>query len=511
MDALANNPNPVNPGRKILVTGASGYVGGRLVRQLLNQNFAVRVMVRDKNKISGQSWINQVEIAQGNANDFESVKAALTGVHTAFYLLHSINLGSNFDEIEAAMARNFATAAEEAGVSQIIYLGGIANDKQISQHLESRANTGRELASGKVPVIEMRAGIIIGSGSASFEMLRHLTHRLPVMTTPKWVSNRTQPIAIRDVLWYLSSAAALKTPVGGVFDIGGPAVLSYADMMQMFAKISGLRRRWIIKVPVLSPALSSLWIGLVTPVPTALARPLVHSLISEVVADPNKSISALISAPPEGLLQVNQAIELALSRTTENQVESRWSDATQPTAPWQKAQSDPTWAGETIYRDHREKIVETSKVNLWKSVEQIGGDNGWYGADFLWWARGLVDRLFGGVGLRRGRRSPDTLRIGDSLDFWRVENLETGVSLKLYAEMILPGKAWLEFKIEEIEVDGMKMRKISQDATFSPRGLGGQLYWFAVSPFHVLIFPRMLANLVRSANRKDYADSQLKR
>jgi hypothetical protein len=249
---------------------------------------------------------------------------------------------------------------------------------------------------------------------------------------------------------------------------------------------------------------------LVTPVPTALARPLVHSLISEVVADPNKSIAGLIPPPPEGLLQVNQAIELALSRTTENQVESRWSDATQPTAPWQKAQSDPEWAGETIYRDHREKIVETSNKNLWKSIEQIGGDNGWYGADFLWLMRGLIDRLFGGVGLRRGRRNPDSLRIGDSLDFWRVESLDPGVSLKLYAEMILPGKAWLEFKIEEVEVAGEKMRKISQDATYSPRGLGGHLYWFAVSPFHVLIFPMMLTNLVRSANRKDYADSQFK-
>jgi hypothetical protein len=350
--------------------------------------------------------------------------------------------------------------------------------------------------------MELRAGIIIGSGSASFEMLRHLTHRLPVMTTPKWVSNKTHPIAIRDVLWYLRNVAKLEKPVSGIFDIGGPEVLSYAEMMQKFAKISGLRKRWIIKVPVLTPGLSSLWIGLVTPVPTALARPLVGSLISEVVADPAKSINHLIPLPPEGLIDVAGAIELALTNTTGNNVSTRWSDATLPTAPWQKAQSDPDWAGETLYKDTREQITPASIENLWKTVEQIGGDNGWYGSDLLWFLRGLLDRLIGGVGLRRGRRDPLHLRVGDSLDFWRVEIVEPEKVLKLYAEMILPGKAWLEFKIEKLP-NGES--KITQEASYSPRGLGGQLYWFAVSPFHFLVFPTMLRNIVRSAMRKDYA------
>jgi len=488
--------------RRILVTGASGYVGGRLVTALLEDNAKIRVFVRDRNKAQSHSWASQVEIAVGNASDYQSTVAALTGVHTAFYLLHSINLGPNFDKIESEMATNFAKAAAECGVKQIVYLGGINNDAKTSKHLSSRANTGKSLASSTVAVMELRAGIIIGSGSASFEMLRHLTHRLPVMTTPKWVMNKTHPIAVRDVLWYLRKSAMLEKPVSGVFDIGGPEVLSYADMMQKFAKLSGLRKRLIIKVPVLTPKLSSLWIGFVTPVPTSLARPLVGSLISEVVADPAKSINHLIPKPAEGLIDVEGAIKLALSHVSGNTVKTRWSDATTQTAPWQKAQSDPEWAGEALLKDTRSRVTGASMENLWVAIEEIGGENGWYGSDFLWYLRGLLDRMIGGVGLRRGRRDPIHLRVGDSLDFWRVESLVPGESLKLYAEMILPGKAWLEFRIKKLP-NGQS--EVTQEASYSPRGLGGQLYWYAVLPFHSLVFPTMIRNLIRSANRKDYA------
>ena len=487
--------------RRVLVTGASGYVGGRLVRALLADGLDVRVLVRDARKIQDLSWSTQVEVVQGNAMNLDDVRAALKGVHTAFYLLHSIGVGPDFDAIEEKMAKIFADAAEQAEISQIVYLGGIANDKKMSKHLSSRAHTGEVLASGKVPVMELRAGIIIGSGSASFEMLRHLTHRLPIMTTPKWVSNRTHPIAIRDVLWYLTHAAELEKPVSGIFDIGGAEVLSYAEMMQKFAKLSGLRKRVIIRVPVLSPRLSSLWIGLVTPVPTQLARPLVGSLINEVVADPNKSIDSLIPRPPQGLIDVSTAIELALTRTNENQVETRWSDATAPTAPWQKAQGDPSWAGESMYFDRRETLADAPLEKIWESIEEIGGERGWYGADFLWYLRGLLDRLVGGVGLRRGRRDPKTLRVGESLDFWRVEAIEKSGDerkLRLYAEMILPGKAWLEFRIKRV---GDKT-EIIQEASFAPRGLGGQIYWYVILPFHAFVFPTMLRNIVRSGRRK---------
>jgi len=483
--------------KMILVTGASGYVGGRLIQELLLKNLNVRVMVRDVRKIEAQPWFDQVEVIKASAEKPDELDKALAGVSTAFYLIHSINTGANFDETEARIARNFAQAAERKKVKQIVYLGGIANDERISKHLQSRKQSGISLASTSVPVLEIRAGIIIGSGSASFEMLRHLTHRLPIMTTPKWVLNRTQPIAIRDVLWYLANAAELKKPISGIFDIGGPEVLTYEEMMQTFAKISHLRRRWIVKIPVLTPALSSLWIGLVTPVPTSIAKPLVNSLISEVVADPKRSIDAIIPKPPAGLTSLSRAIELALSKISSNEVLTRWSDAKSLTAPWAKAQSDPEWAGEKTFVDLRERTTTVSQDKVWAAIEKIGGDQGWYGSGFLWYLRGLLDRMLGGVGLRRGRRDPIHLRVGDSLDFWRVEELEDKSKLRLYAEMILPGKAWLQFEVRED--DGFTY--VSQEASFSPRGLGGQLYWLVVSPFHTLIFPTMLRNIVKEAEK----------
>jgi uncharacterized protein YbjT (DUF2867 family) len=452
-------------------------------------------MVRDRRKLEKHPWSNQVEVFVGNVNDFESTCKALDGVHTAFYLLHAIDSKTNFHKTENVMANTFGRAAKDSKIAQIIYLGGISNDIKKSRHLLSRSETGKELANHGVPVLELRAGIIIGSGSASFEMLRHLTHRLPIMTTPKWVANKTQPIAIRDVLYYLKSAASLRSPIRGIYDIGGPEVLTYENMMQKFAKISGLRKRKIIKIPVLTPSLSSLWIGFVTPVPTSLARPLVESLISEVVVDKNKSISKIIPDPSTGLIDTDTAIGLALEKVTSNETETRWSDASFRIASWQKAQGDPDWAGATEFKDVRVRQTTANVESAWKCIERIGGENGWYGSGWLWYLRGLLDRIFGGVGLRRGRRDPNKLRVGDSLDFWRVEEYEENRKLKLYAEMILPGKAWLEFRIEKNNV-GVE---VTQTATFQPRGLGGQLYWRVIAPLHVLLFPRMLKNLCKAA------------
>jgi len=491
------NHHTPSEGRLYLVTGASGYVGGRLVRNLVRAGKKVRVFVRDAKKIQGQSWAHEVEVVVGNASNSQDIDRALVGVHTAYYLLHSIGTSHDFGKLESEMARGFAMGCERSHVQQIVYLGGIANDENRSRHLTSRMDTGTNLASSSVPVLELRAGIIIGSGSASFEMLRHLTHRLPIMTTPKWIANRTQPIAIRDVLYYLGSAADLAKPVDRICDIGGPEVVTYAKMMQTFAHISGLRKRIIVKIPVLTPKLSSLWIGFVTPVPTSLARPLVESLISEVVADPEKSITPIIPLPPEGLLTVSQAIQLALTRVAENHVDTRWSDASYPIAPWQKAQSDPDWAGELTLKDHREITTDVPVEKIWEQIEGIGGEHGWFGSGWLWYLRGLLDRIVGGVGLRRGRRDPVHLRIGDSVDFWRVEGLENGKHLRLYAEMILPGKAWLEFHLQE--KDGKTV--VTQDALFAPRGLGGQLYWYVVSPFHFFIFPTMLRNIEKAARK----------
>ena len=480
---------------RILVTGATGFVGGRLVRPLLDAGHQVRVMVRDERKAQQHPWSSDVEIVVGQATDAADLRSALSGIDVAYYLLHSMSGTRAFEAADVQMAEAFATAAEAAGVKQIVYVGGISNDSRRSRHLRSRVETGAVLASHATPVIELRCGIIIGAGSASFEMLRHLTQRLPIMTTPRWVSNRTQPIAIRDVLHYLTECASLPEPVSGVFDVGGPEVVTYEQMMQAFAQVAGLRRRVIIKVPVLTPGLSSLWVGLVTPLPSSLARPLVESLISEVVVDSTKSITNVLPLPPDGLLTVRESIERALQRVSDNSIETRWTDAAQPTAPWQRAQGDPQWVGDSEYTDVRRYSTSASVDEVWKCVESIGGDTGWYGADWLWYLRGLADRFVGGVGLRRGRRDPLHLRIGDSLDFWRVQDLKVGESLRLYAEMVLPGKAWLEF---HVSTNG-ELTTLTQTATFRPRGLGGHLYWRLVAPFHGLIFPTMVRNICRRA------------
>jgi uncharacterized protein YbjT (DUF2867 family) len=481
--------------RRILVTGATGYVGGRLVRNLVADGFQVRVLVRDADKLAGVLWKDAVEVIEGDATDPTSLKNALDDVRTAFYLLHSLDTGRGFAKTEKEMATLFGRECATAKVAQIVYLGGIANDKTKSDHLASRADAGAALAAGGVPTMELRAGIIIGSGSASFEMLRHLTERLPIIPAPRWVNNRTHPIAIRDVLWYLERAAQLETPVSGVFDIGGPDVFTYAEMMHRYAKVAGLRGRTIIPIPVRSPRLCGIWVNLVTPVPASISRPLIGSIINEVVADPAKSVAAFIPEPAEGLVDFEYAVELALARSRDLQVITRWSDATGNFYPSQRAQGDPLWAGASAFRDVRVMTSTNSRADIWASIERIGGENGWYGSDWAWELRGFIDRMIGGVGLRRGRRDPNNLRVGDSLDFWRVEAMEENVRLRLLAEMKLPGVALLEFRLAESE----GVTTLTQEATFFPKGVWGHLYWWMVSPFHSLIFLTMARNILRSS------------
>jgi len=473
-----------------LVTGATGYVGGRLVTALLDQGYRVRVLVRNSSRISLHPWVNRVEVIDGDAEEPMVLTKALQGVDIAYYLIHSLMMKENFEESEADLAQKFADSAEAERVGRIVYLGGIVNDpKSLSPHMSARAETGRILRAPGVQTIEFRAGVVIGSGSASFEMLRYLTERLPIMTTPKWVQNRIQPIAIRDLLHYLVGAANLKPDVSGVFDIGGPDVFSYAEMMQQYAEAAGLRRRIIIPVPVLSPGLSSGWVGLVTPVPFTLAKRLVESLKHEVVVQPSK-INELIPPPDGGLTPFKRAVELALAKVKNANVETRWSDASIPGTPSEPLPTDPDWAGGSLYTDVRTAESSDPIETVWRRVESIGGNNGYSTASWAWELRGLMDKLVGGVGLRRGRRDPEKLVIGDAVDFWRVEELIPKKLLRLRAEMKMPGLAWLEFKLEE---SGGKV-KITQTATYVPKGLLGHAYWWSVYPMHGLVFPSMVKN-----------------
>jgi len=482
---------------RCLVTGATGYLGGRLAPRLLDEGYAVRVLARSPERLRDVPWLSSVEVAQGNVLDPVALARALAEVDVAYYLVHSMTAGADFEEMDRQAAGTFATEASRAGVARVVYLGGLSpRHGELSPHLRSRREVGDILLGSGVPTAVVQAAVVLGSGSASFEMLRYLTERLPVMVTPKWVRNRVQPIAVRDVLRYLIGCAALPADVNRRFDIGGPEVLSYAEMMARYAAVAGLRKRILLPVPVLSPSLSSHWVGTVTPVPASIARPLVESLRHEVVCG-DKDIARYVPDPPEGLLGIDDAIRLALYRVRETTVETRWSSASWPGAPSDPLPTDPDWSGGSLYVDARRTTVQASPQRLWSVIEGIGGDRGWYSFPLAWAARGVLDRLVGGVGLRRGRRDPNRLLVGESLDFWRVEEITPGRMLRLRAEMRMPGLAWLELGVEER--DGAS--SYVQRATFAPRGLAGHVYWGAVAPFHGIVFGGMLRNIKAAAER----------
>jgi uncharacterized protein YbjT (DUF2867 family) len=486
-----------------LVTGASGYIGGRLVPELLGAGHTVRCMARDPGKLSGRPWSEGAEIAVADAMDGSAVLRALEGVDVAYYLIHSLGTGASFEQRDRAAAGSFAAAAKAAGVQRIVYLGGIISGQagQLSPHLRSRAEVGDILLSSGVPTAALQAAVIIGSGSASFEMLRYLTERLPVMVTPRWVDTLIQPIAVRDVLHYLAGSATLPTGVSRRFDIGGPEVVTYAEMMRRYAKAAGLTPRIVARVPLLTPWLSSLWVGLVTPVPASLAMPLVESLRNEVVCS-SRDIAGYIPDPPGGLLPLDQAIALALRHTREGAVTTRWSSAATPGAPSDPLPTDPSWAGGSLYVDSRDSVVDAPPAALWRVIEGIGGETGWYSFPAAWAVRGLLDRLAGGAGLHRGRRDPRHLLVGDALDFWRVEAIEPERLLRLRAEMKLPGLAWLEMSVGR---EG-ELTTYHQRAVFQPRGLAGHAYWRSISPFHGIVFGGMLRNITAAAERASGAD-----
>lgn len=486
----------------VCVLGATGYVGGRLVPRLLEAGYRVRCLVRSPGKLDQHPWAGLVEVVEGDAQDADAMAEAVWGCRAVVHLIHQMGSADDFAEADRRVARNVARASAATGVDRIVYLGGLGDvdtdptdDKGVSDHLASRGEVADILADGAVPVTVLRAAVIIGSGSASFEMLRHLTEKLPAMITPRWVDSKVQPIAIRDVLRYLVAAVATDDGENHDIDIGGPEVMTYREMMQRFAKVAGLRRRLIIGVPLLTPRLSSHWVNLVTPVPFGLARPLVESLgMDVVVRDGHEQGQDLDPAP---CLPYDEAVRLALKRVADHEVETSWREAGlvgRPSA--EPYPGDPEWAGGVLLRDVRSLDVDASPAATYAAVSRIGGDRGWPSFQWAWAIRGLMDIAVGGVGLRRGRRDPDTLRAGDALDFWRVEALRRDQLLRLRAEMRLPGDAWLEFRIEPRGDGGATLH---QRALFTPRGLFGRLYWWVLVPFHGPIFSSMVAAIARDA------------
>jgi uncharacterized protein YbjT (DUF2867 family) len=473
--------------RTIFITGATGYIGGRLAPRLLEHGYAVRCLARSRAKLLVRPWARdeRVEVVEGDAGDEVGLTRAMRGCDAAYFLIHSMDAaGPGYRDRDRSIAGAFGRAA--ADVRRIIYLGGLGETGPgLSEHLSSRREVETALERGGVPVTVLRAAMIIGSGSASFEILRYLVEGLPIMITPKWVSTESQPIAVRDVLFYLIATLGNSATTGKTLDIGGPDIWSYAKVMCEMASALDLRRCLVIPVPVLTPRLSSLWIHLVTPLAASIARPLTEGLRNRVVCR-NDDATRLM---PHQCLTIRQAMDAAIAREEMGAVETAWSDA--GVMP-----GDPLWAGGTLFVDRREAIASASPQNAWEAVCSFGGKNGYFAADWLWRLRGSIDRLIGGPGLRRGRRSTQELRLGDALDFWRVTEIEQPRRLVLTAEMKLPGVATLSF---EIKPRAENQCMIVMTARFRSRGLLGIAYWYTVMPLHSIVFRGMLNGLVRRA------------
>ncbi|MFH1135367.1 MAG: DUF2867 domain-containing protein [Pseudomonadota bacterium] len=487
----------INDDRPILIMGATGYVGGRLIPRLLERGWRVRAAARNIAKLSGRPWTNhpRLEKVRAEMTDLNSLVQAALGCRAAYYLVHSmISAGKRYREIDRLSALHMVAAVDAAGLERLLYLGGLGEESEdLSGHLRSRAEVGRILSSGRTPTTILRAAMILGSGSASFEMLRYLAERLPIMVTPRWVHTQVQPIAIRNVLDYLVGCLENPNTAGRRFDIGGPDILTYAELFNIYASEAGLNRRWIVPTPFFSPKLSSYWIHMVTPVPASIARPLAEGLRNKVVVRDR----GIVNLVPAELLTCREAMRSALEKRRHDAMETCWLDSPAPPPEWPLCEDAEYTGGMTLKSSHR-AVVQAAPGLAWLPIVRLGGQNGYYSSMFLWRLRGWLDRMVGGMGFGRKRRDPENLIEGDVFDFWRVVVVEPPRRLRLMAEVRSPGRAYLEFVLTPLPGG---QTEIIQKSVYYPRGVAGIVYWHALLQAHNWIFKGLLDGIVRQTGR----------